>query len=185
VTYSRNRIGSLILVGFGTGLGAQLPLMAVQNTLKGKDIPIGTAVLVFIQVLAGAIFLSVCDSVFQQRLIAELVSITPAVDPAVVVRNGAANLRANMEKLYPEFVDGIILAYSHALQRVFIIALAFACLTLLGSASMEWVDVRREKAKPTTDPEPGKAVAAEAKAPEKRVEHYPSQLQNGHLDKDL
>ncbi|RYP45712.1 hypothetical protein DL768_007983 [Monosporascus sp. mg162] len=90
-------VGALILFGVGMGLGAQAPVMAVQTVLSGHDIAIGTAVTVFMQSLASTIFLSVGDNIFQERLAVELAATVPAVDPAVIVANGASGLREAMQ----------------------------------------------------------------------------------------
>ncbi|KAK9419415.1 putative Major facilitator superfamily (MFS) profile domain-containing protein [Seiridium unicorne] len=138
-------VGALILFGVGMGLGAQAPVMAVQTVLSGHDIAIGTAVIVFMQSLASAIFLSVGDNVFQQHLVAELAAMVPAVDPAIVVANGASGLRAVMQVKYPAFVDGILVAYNQALRGVFLVGLVLTCLSIFGSASVEWVSVLQNK----------------------------------------
>ncbi|KAK9781523.1 putative Major facilitator superfamily (MFS) profile domain-containing protein [Seiridium cardinale] len=138
-------VGALILFGVGMGLGAQAPVMAVQTVLSGHDIAIGTALTVFMQSLASAIFLSVSDNVFQQHLVAELAATVPAVDPAIVIANGASGLRGVMQVRYPEFVDGILVAYNQALRRVFLVGLVLTCLSIFGSASVEWVSVLQNK----------------------------------------
>ncbi|KAI5865334.1 major facilitator superfamily domain-containing protein [Durotheca rogersii] len=135
-------VGALILVGAGTGIGGQTPIVTAQTVLKGKDIAIGTSVVIFVQTLAGAMFLSICNNIFTQRLIAELAGRVPEVDPAVVIASGASGVRAAMARAYPEFVEGIMSAYNAALQRVFLVGLILCCLSVLGGAAMEWVDVR-------------------------------------------
>ncbi|KAH8651346.1 major facilitator superfamily domain-containing protein [Xylariales sp. PMI_506] len=142
-------IGTLILIGAGTGFGGQTPIVTAQTILKGTDIPIGTSVVIFVQTLAGAIFISVSNNVFDQRLIAELAKRAPAVDPAVVIANGASNIQEAMNRVYPEYVSQIMLAYNAALQRVFLVGLVLCCLSFIGGIMMEWVDVREVKSKKT------------------------------------
>lgn len=137
------RVGSLVLFGCGLGVGVQQSLVVPQAVLTGSDVPLGTAAIIFVQTLSGTVFLSVGQNVFQSRLIGELRGRVPRVDPQVVLDSGAADLAQNMAKLYPEDVQGILVAYAEALQAVFLIALVLSCLSLLGSGSCEWKNVKK------------------------------------------
>ena len=52
-------IGYQIPYGFGLGITLQVPLVASQTVLPLEDVPTGTSVLIFCQLLGGAIFVSV------------------------------------------------------------------------------------------------------------------------------
>lgn len=62
-------IGYQVLAGFGIGFGVQQPLIAVQVVLDIADVPTGTALMVFMQVLGGALFVSVDENVFSNKLV--------------------------------------------------------------------------------------------------------------------
>lgn len=51
-------IGYQIIFGIGIGCGMQQPLIAAQAALPLQDVPIGTAIMMFAQILGGAIFAS-------------------------------------------------------------------------------------------------------------------------------
>ncbi|KXH69480.1 hypothetical protein CSAL01_07164 [Colletotrichum salicis] len=72
--------GTLLMFGFGAGMGMQMPLAAIQTVLKGADVSLGTSSLILSQTLAGSIFLSVAQSLFQSRLLVELAAQAPQVD---------------------------------------------------------------------------------------------------------
>ncbi|KAI7976976.1 hypothetical protein EIK77_002097 [Talaromyces pinophilus] len=66
-------IGYQVLAGFGIGFGVQQPLIAVQVVLNIADVPTGTALMVFMQVLGGALFVSVDENVFSNKLVQYIV----------------------------------------------------------------------------------------------------------------
>ncbi|KAL4904317.1 hypothetical protein BDW74DRAFT_154605, partial [Aspergillus multicolor] len=86
-------IGYQILLGAGVGAGFQIPMTAVQTTLKADDIPQGTAAVVFFQTLGGALFIAVAQSLFQNGLIEGVVKHAPTVDPSKIVEAGATEMR--------------------------------------------------------------------------------------------
>ncbi|OAA66814.1 Major facilitator superfamily domain, general substrate transporter [Niveomyces insectorum RCEF 264] len=144
-------IGCLVLLGIGTGLGGQQALMVPQTVLQGRDIALGTSTMIFMQTMSGTIFLSVSANVFQGRLVAELARRAPDVDPQVVVGSGASGIQAAMSALYSEAdVQAILASYALGLRRVFLLGLVLACLTVLGSTTVEWKSVKKDKTKKKT-----------------------------------
>ena len=135
----------MILVGAGTGFGGQIPIVTAQTVLKKQDAAIGTGVAMFVQTLSGTIFLSVANNVFDQRLVRELKSRVPDVDPATVLAQGANHFQKAMAAKYPGQVHEIVTAYNAALQNVFLLGLVLACLSVLGGTVMEWIDVRAKR----------------------------------------
>ncbi|CAK7214369.1 hypothetical protein SBRCBS47491_002119 [Sporothrix bragantina] len=145
-------IGALVVFGIGIGLGGQQSLMVPQTVLVGRDISLGTSAMIFMQTMSGTIFLSVAQNLFASHLVSDLTKNAPGVDAQFVVDSGAANLQATMGKVYsPEQVAQIIASYAAALQKVFLMSLILATLTVLGSASLEWKSVKKNK-------QPGAAV---------------------------
>ena len=63
-TSSGEWIGYQIPYGFGLGITLQIPLIASQTVLPLEDVPTGTSVLIFCQLLGGAIFVSVGQNLF-------------------------------------------------------------------------------------------------------------------------
>lgn len=66
-TGSPKWIGFQVLFGAGVGFGMQQPLIAVQAVLPARDVPIGTAMIMFCQTLGGALFISVAQNVFTNQ----------------------------------------------------------------------------------------------------------------------
>ncbi|KAL8364862.1 hypothetical protein RB595_003913 [Gaeumannomyces hyphopodioides] len=132
-------IGYQILAGAGVGLGMQQPLMAVQTVLPIEDVPVGTSVVVFLQTLGGALFVSIGHNVFTNRLVENLSVIFPGVDVAAVLKSGATGLTTSLS---PEMVPVVLAAYSAALTKVFLVAAALSAISIIGSAFIEWESVK-------------------------------------------
>ncbi|PTB39425.1 hypothetical protein M441DRAFT_28564 [Trichoderma asperellum CBS 433.97] len=140
-------IPSLIIMGIGIGIGAQQPLMAAQTVFKGPDIALSTSALIFTQTLAGTIFLSVAENIFQNQLVSQLRKLVPEIDPHDIINIGASNLRQVIEAKFPQYLTAILKAYNNAIRHVFLLAVIFACLNAIPDAFMEWVSpVKRGKA---------------------------------------
>ncbi|KAL9117491.1 MAG: hypothetical protein Q9187_005973 [Circinaria calcarea] len=135
-------IGYQVLFGFGTGLGFQQPVIAAQTVLKHEDIPIGTAALLFIQLLGGALFVSVGSNIFNNKLVSNLAAALPDVRPDKIVSAGATGLK-NIVR--PQDLPTVLVAYNAALTKTFQIALVLACLSALGAVLFEWKSVKGKK----------------------------------------
>lgn len=120
-----------------------MPLMAVQTVLDITDVPTGTSVLIFLQTLGGALFVSIAQNVFTNKLKDDLASFVPGLDPMVVLSVGATNIQSQIPK---EFLTGVTLAYNNALVRAFTVSAAMAAFSIIGSAAVEWRSVKGKKA---------------------------------------
>ncbi|KAJ2992653.1 hypothetical protein NUW58_g2094 [Xylaria curta] len=135
-------IGYQILFGLGVGAGLQQPLIAVQTVLDINDVPIGTSVIAFMQTLGGALFVSVGNNVFNNKLIEELGHRVPSIDPRIVLSAGTTNLQ---KTLPADLLPAVILSYNNALTTAFIVATALATVTIIGAGFMEWKSVKGKK----------------------------------------
>ncbi|KAK0715091.1 major facilitator superfamily domain-containing protein [Lasiosphaeris hirsuta] len=131
-------IATLVLVGAGIGIGAQVPVIIPQVVLTGPDISLGTSVVIFAQTLSGTVWVSVANNMFNDGLVRELIARAPKVDPHVVVSAGATGISESMGRLYPDSVDKILAAYGAALKKVWIMPVVLACLSILGVIFVEW-----------------------------------------------
>ena len=136
-------IGYQLLFGIGSGAGFQQPAVAAQTVLALEDIPIGTAIMVFIQLLGGAMFVSVAQNIFTNQLVSGILAIhIPNVNPKVIVQSGATRLR---DQIPAADLPEVLVAYNEALVKCFRVALCMACLSLLGTIGMEWRSVKNKK----------------------------------------
>ena len=134
-------IGYQVLFGLGYGTGSRQPLVAIQTVLSIDDIPAGTSVSLFCTTLGGALFVSIGQSVFTNQLVQSLAQLVPSLDPHVVVSAGATDLQRTLPaKLLPN----IILAYNNALTMAFLVSVAMATMTVVGSILMPWDSVKKK-----------------------------------------
>ena len=134
-------IGFQVVYGFGLGLGMQQATLAAQAVLARKDAPTGISLIMFCQMLGGAVFVSIGQNVFSNKLVKGLAGVAN-IDPAKVVATGATELR---HVVNAADIQGVLQAYNGALVSVFQAALAMACLSIIGSLSMEWKSVKKVK----------------------------------------
>ncbi|KAK3945773.1 putative HC-toxin efflux carrier [Diplogelasinospora grovesii] len=136
-------VGYQILYGWGMGCTFQAPNLAAQTVLATKDVPVGTSLMFFSQLLGGAIFISVAQNVLNNELQTRLSSL-PGFNPALLTSNGATSL---IEQL-PQAIRGTVLfEYNEALRKVFQVGLIMACLAILGAFLMEWRSVKKNAPK--------------------------------------
>ncbi|KAI4167500.1 MAG: hypothetical protein LQ343_007178 [Gyalolechia ehrenbergii] len=135
-------IGYQAIYGLGIGCGMQQPLMAAQTVLPLDDVPIGTTVIIFVQTLGGALFISVAQNIFTNRLIENLIADVPSLNPEIVLHSGATNLRDAVD---PASLAGVLRAYNSAITQTFYVSLAMAAFSIIGSALIEWKSVKGKK----------------------------------------
>ncbi|OBR12567.1 MFS transporter [Colletotrichum higginsianum IMI 349063] len=145
-------IGFQILSGLGYGMCSQMPILAVQVVLSKSDVPTGLVMIMFFQMLGGALAPSVGQNLFTDGLLRNL-SRVQGVDGAAVVAAGGVGFR---DMVPPERLDAVINAFNSALRNVFWVALAAPVLAWIVSWAMEWRKLPDSKtatiqAPPTTE----------------------------------
>ncbi|KAK6528581.1 hypothetical protein TWF281_009820 [Arthrobotrys megalospora] len=134
-------IGFQILYGLGLGFGMQQPAIAAQAVLERKDVPIGTSMVMFCQILGGAIFIAVGQSNFVNKLVKGLTQINAeGFDAMKVIHTGATQLK---DVVAPQYLPQVWSAYNTAIVNVFYVAVALCCASIIGSLGMEWVSTRK------------------------------------------
>lgn len=127
-------VGFQILSGVGYGSCNQMPILAVQVVLSKPDIPTALVIIMFFQMLGGALAPSVGQSLFTDGLLRNLDKV-PGVDGAAIVAAGATDFRS----LVPaELMDVVVSAFNSALRDVFWFAFAAPALAWGISWLMEW-----------------------------------------------
>ena len=136
-------IGYQIIAGAGVGLMMQIPLISAQTVLKIEDVPTGTSVMVFVQSLGGALFISVGQNVLSNELVKGLQATNiPGIDPHAILSMGATSLKSmfNAQQL-----PLVLSAYNEALVKTYYCATAMAIVGFLASFGVEWVSVKGKK----------------------------------------
>lgn len=138
-TGSAKYIGYQIIFGLGIGFGMQQSIITVQAVLPMKDIPVGTALAAFTQTFGGALFVSVAQNVFNNRLIQALPEAAPGLNPGIVLSSGATSLK---DLIPHQFLMGVQMAYNHALVETWYISVALACLMSIPACFVEWKSIK-------------------------------------------
>lgn len=128
-----NWIGYQVLLGSGVGMGIQLPIIAVQAVLPAADIPVGTAIVTFCQTFGGAIFVSVAEALFANRLRAGIMQTVLGVSPRIVQEVGATNLGNVIDAQHMDAVKGV---YNDALVSAWYLTVALFGIAVLGAVGM-------------------------------------------------
>ncbi|KAK1964946.1 major facilitator superfamily transporter [Colletotrichum sublineola] len=151
-------IGYQIIYGVGMGMCFQAPNLAAQTVLETKDVPVGASVVMFSQMLGGAIFISVGQNVLNNELVKSIRGL-PGLEGIDLKGSGATTLTE-----LPAAVRGpVLVAYNDALRVVFVVGLVLVCSVLIGATGMEWKSVKKGKQatlKATEDVEAAQAGAA-------------------------
>ncbi|KAL6716123.1 hypothetical protein ACLMJK_005689 [Lecanora helva] len=136
-------IGYQVVFGFGLGLGMQQAVLAAQAVLAKNDVPTGVALIMFCQQLGGAIFVSIDQNILSNELAKGLAGVGN-IQPSKVVSVGATELRKVVDTAD---LKAVLSTYNGAVVKVFEAGLALACLSVLGSAAMEWKNIKKAKSK--------------------------------------
>ncbi|UZP41492.1 hypothetical protein NXS19_009308 [Fusarium pseudograminearum] len=135
--------GYQILIGFGRGLGLQMPIIAVQANTKPEETPIAMSILTFSQTFGGAIFVTAANVIFTHELRQELVSRLPSINPDMIIDAGAG---AVSEVVSKENLPGVLWSYSQGTRATFLLCVACSCVMLVISFGMGWKDIRKKPA---------------------------------------
>ena len=160
-------IGYQVLLGIGLGTGIQQTTLAAQTTLERKDVATGVAFMMFAQSIGGAIFLSVGQSILTNTLAASLSGL-PGFSAKALASQGAMEVRRVVQ---PKYLQQVLQAYNGSVVKVFYIAVAAACFSVVGSAAMEWRSVKKRA------PPGGLASGAQSPGHTKPAEHGEAEKQ--------
>lgn len=157
-------IGYQVIWGLGLGLGMQQPSVGAQVALARKDVATGASMMFFSQTLGGAIFVSVANNIFDNKLYQGLEGV-PGVNPDVVTHVGATDLR---NVVPPQLLNSVLVVYNAALRNVFYVCVALHAATIFGALAMEWKSLKKVAAAQAAA---AKAAKEAAKAAEAASEH--------------
>jgi len=118
-------------------------MMAVQASVSSKDVAVATALVMFSITMGGALFLSVTQNVFTNRLVHNLIASVPELQPRVVIETGATNIKSFVTRRFGKGVtDRVLIAYNDALTRSWNVALALTVASFIGIVFYEWKNIR-------------------------------------------
>ncbi|KAJ7063877.1 MFS transporter [Mycena amicta] len=132
-------IGYQVIYGLGVGVGMPQPLIAVQTVLPLADVPIGTSILMFLQTLGSALFISIGTNVFTTNLVKGISQSVPGISPQTVISAGATSVRGLIDQRY---LPALLEVYNTALTKAFQVSIVMGAASVFGAAVMEWKSIK-------------------------------------------
>lgn len=130
-------LGLQVLFGFSVGLGLQQTTIAAQAVLDKKDAPTGISLVFFGQGLGGTISVAIGQNIVDNKLISGLSSF--GINGQEIINGGATKLKSLFNE---QQLSEVLVVYNNAIVTVFYAAAAFASVSILGAAVMEWRNVK-------------------------------------------
>lgn len=130
------------LSGFASGIGWQAPQLAVQTSLPATDVPLGLAIVLFAQNFGPALFIAIGSAIFTNRLTANLHDYAPGLNVTSIENLGLSDIK---DSIGPEKLGDVLLGFDKAVSQTWYLAVALTCMTIIGSATMEWRSVKQKK----------------------------------------
>ncbi|KAJ5412591.1 MFS general substrate transporter [Penicillium crustosum] len=140
-------IGYQIVYGMGLGLCFQVPNLAAQTVLPKPDVPSGLALMIFGQMIGAAVFVSVGENILASQLVKRLSGL-PGFNRHLVTSGGVTEL---LDIMPTDLHDMVLQSYNEALRKVFQVGMIISCLTVLGTATLEWKSVKKGQPKPDAE----------------------------------
>lgn len=128
--------------GFAGGIGFLSPQSAVQMALPKADASIGLSIILFAEHFGAAVFVAVAQSIFENRLTTNLHELAPSLNATSIEMMGLTDLKTSIG---PENLTNVLLGFDKSLAQTWYLAIALACLTIVGSATMDWRSVKEKR----------------------------------------
>ncbi|KAK5988995.1 MFS-type transporter calB [Cladobotryum mycophilum] len=135
--------GYQILLGFSRGISIQIPIIAIQAHTSAERTSVITATLVFCQNFGGAVFLSVANSIFNNKLKSELLSRLPSDRVEAIIDAGATGVKL---VTLPQELPAVVASYAKGFDAVMYLLVGLACAMFITSWELGFTDIRKKKA---------------------------------------
>ncbi|MCJ1378981.1 hypothetical protein MMC17_002080 [Xylographa soralifera] len=138
-------IGYQVLYGFGVGLSRQTPLIAVQNVLPIVDVSIGSGMIMFMQTLASAVFISVTETLFINELTNGVAGLgISGLSGQPLLEGGVTTLGQNLNQAAQTQLLSI---YNNALVHSWRVAVAVSSISIIGALLIEHKEIQGKRVK--------------------------------------
>jgi predicted MFS family arabinose efflux permease len=128
--------------GFAGGIGLQGPQSAVQASLPDSDASIALSIITFSQSFGPAVFVSAAQSIFTNRLTANLQTLAPGLNATSIENLGLTDLKG---QIGADKLSEVLAGLDKSLMQTWYLAIALGCITMVGSLSVEWKSVKEKK----------------------------------------
>jgi MFS family permease len=128
--------------GFSAGIGFQGSQAAVQTTLRAIDVNLGIGVILFGQSMGPAVFVAIAQVIFTNQLSSRLEGVVTGITPAYIAEHG---LRDIVNGVPIQWSDKVLDVINRSLTDTWFLAVALACMTIVGSLMVEWRSVKQKQ----------------------------------------
>jgi EmrB/QacA subfamily drug resistance transporter len=148
----------ILIFGAGLGLFMQVLTLVVQNSVPMTLMGVATSSVTFFRSMGGAIGASALGAVLTARIAAEF----PVFLPASALAGGgdkvaqlvqSPNTLNAIKRSDPALHEGIIQAYSHAIDTVFVVAAVVSTLSVVAALFIKQTQLRTSNARAAAAPE--------------------------------
>ncbi|KAK0530413.1 hypothetical protein OC835_004023 [Tilletia horrida] len=126
-------VGLQFFAGIGPGMAWMLPFIAASSVLSVEDIELGSAVVIFWQSIGGTLFVSVTQSLFQNKF-SQLLHDLPNVDADRILSHG---LSAFLYFTSPAELPAVVNAVNTALGKTFLVSAVLGAVAFFAVFGME------------------------------------------------
>ncbi|KAJ2907337.1 uncharacterized protein MKZ38_003193 [Zalerion maritima] len=154
-------VGYQFIAGFGLGFGVQVSNLCAQTILPKEDVSMGVSIMFFAQMLGGAVFTSLGQSLLSNALVERLSAIGD-LGTEGILDVGATEVIKYVQENFPDSVGLVIEGYNYACTQIFFTAMIIAFVTLSTTFGMEWRSVKKQGGPPGGGP-PGSKPSSKEK----------------------
>lgn len=131
-----------ILFGLAYGIGFSGPQNAVQTSLSTEDVPLGLSVVLFAQSFGPAMAVTVAQVLFSSELTSSLGKLGFGLNKTDIAEKGLLEI---FQGIPGDRAEQALSGFEDSLTRTWYLAVAFACMTLVGTLLVEWKSVKTKK----------------------------------------
>ena len=143
----------ILVFGAGLGLFIQVLTLVVQNAVPMRQMGVATSSVTFFRSMGGALGASALGAVLTARIAAEFPRYLPPAalagggDKVAQLVQSPAVLDA-LARTHPALHEGIIQAYSHAIDTLFLVAIPVSVLSIIAALFIKQVQLRTSNTGP-------------------------------------
>lgn len=105
----------------------QIPIIVAQGVADPSDLSSVSSIILFFQTVTGALFISIAQALFTNKLLQEVAANVKGVSPELVVATGATDLK----EAFSEHLGAIRRSYMAGLKDAYILAIALGSVACI------------------------------------------------------
>ena len=132
----------MFITGLGIGLVMQVLVVAVQNSVPHSQLGVATATSTFFRTIGGAFGVAILGAVFANQLISQLKLHATAAELKLINGSSLTANPAQIDHLPPAQRVFVVSAFSHSVEKAFLVAVPFVVLGFVLSWLIKEIPLR-------------------------------------------